>query len=514
MYMEHKNLKTSIYSLDKVFNDCAEQPIDIDFTLPDYCPDISKILKCKAVPRISSKSVSGNCVSVEGCATVTVIYCGDDNNISSYEYLYPFSKKFDVDGDTVGTIIDAKTKCEYINCRAVSGRKIDIHGAVSVNISVFKRNFSEVISDYDDCNIELLRESVPATVPIGIADKYLIIEEEIDLGAGQPDVRCVVRYDAEPTITDSKIIAGKTVVSGELNIKILYSPENDDGVQTVRCKLPFSQMLEIDGITEQCDCESKVSIAHLEIKPRVTQTGECRQLLLSGKLLITSECCCNNDIDVVIDAYSKRYEADIYKKEVCFNKIVENFNQSFSCKKTFEFSEDAISSVCDMWCDVKANSVKFLDNKMLVNGTTTVFIIAQDNNMVHNFYEKTVDFEYAHAFDTQNDCSYKCSPDITVRNLNYTIIDGGNVELRIELNICAAIYRCSKLPLITDIKIDDKKTISRENQSAMTLYFAESGEKIWNIARKYFADAQEIKQINEINEDVLSCDKMLLIPTI
>ena len=153
--MEHKNLKTSIYSLDKVFNDCAEQPIDIDFTLPDYCPDISKILKCKAVPRISSKSVSGNCVSVEGCATVTVIYCGDDNNISSYEYLYPFSKKFDVDGDTVGTIIDAKTKCEYINCRAVSGRKIDIHGAVSVNISVFKRNFSEVISDYDDCNIEL-----------------------------------------------------------------------------------------------------------------------------------------------------------------------------------------------------------------------------------------------------------------------------------------------------------------------------------------------------------------------
>ena len=48
----------------------------------------------------------------------------------------------------------------------------------------------------------------------------------------------------------------------------------------------------------------------------------------------------------------------------------------------------------------------------------------------------------------------------------------------------------------------------------MTLYFAESGEKIWNIARKYFADAQEIKQINEINEDVLSCDKMLLIPTI
>ena len=323
--MEQKNLKTSVFSLDTVFCESAEQPIDIDFTLPDYYVDISKILKCRAISRISSKSINGSSAAIEGCVTVTVIYCGNDNCISSYEYQYPFSKSFDTSLNTEGCIISAKTKCEYINCRAVTGRKIDVHGAVGIYVTIKKRKLTDVISDCDDCNIELLRDSVPATVPMGCAEKYLLIEEEIELGTSQPDIRCVIRYDAEAVITDSKILAGKSVVKGDLKLKLLYAPEENTAPQTIRYQIPFSQLIEIDGISDECDCESKVSIAHLEVKPRVSASGECRQLMLTAKLLITSECCCNNDVPVIVDAYSKKYEADICKNEICFDKIIEAF---------------------------------------------------------------------------------------------------------------------------------------------------------------------------------------------
>ena len=33
-----------------VFDGCEEKPVDLDFSLPDYCPDIQRILKCR-VPR-------------------------------------------------------------------------------------------------------------------------------------------------------------------------------------------------------------------------------------------------------------------------------------------------------------------------------------------------------------------------------------------------------------------------------------------------------------------------------
>lgn len=509
--MEQKNLKTSVFSLDTVFSESAEQPIDIDFTLPDYYADISKILKCRAVSRISSKSINGNTILVEGCVTVTVIYCGSDNRISSYEYQYPFSKNFDTGFNTDGCTLIVKTKCEYINCRAVTGRKIDIHGAAGIYVTLKKRKITDVISDCDDCNIELLRGSVPATVPMGCADKYLLIEEELELGSGQPDIRCIIRYDAGASITDSKILAGKTVVNGEMIIKLLYAPEGDGAPQTLRYTLPFSQLIEIDGISDGCECESKVSIAHLEIKPRVSATGECRQLILTAKLLITSECCCNNDVAVIVDAYSRKYEADICKNEICFNKIVENINQNFSCKKNIEFSQGALSSVSDMWCEAKTDRVKFSDNKMNVIGTVTAYIIATDSDLIPTFYEKTIDFEYTHQINTQGE--FKCVPEITVTSANFTITSDCNMDLRIELNICASVYKCSNLPLITDININLEKPIFKEKRGAMTVYFADSGEKIWDIARRYFAAVDEIKQINQINEDILTCDKMILIPT-
>ena len=46
----------------------------------------------------------------------------------------------------------------------------------------------------------------------------------------------------------------------------------------------------------------------------------------------------------------------------------------------------------------------------------------------------------------------------------------------------------------------------------MTAYFASAGENIWDIARRYCADLQELKQINDISENELSEDLMILVP--
>ena len=178
--MEQKNIKVPVFTNETVFTDSAEQAIDVDFTLPDYCPDIQKILKCRAISRISSKAMNGRNITVDGTVTITVIYSDENCCLNSYEYQFPFSKSFESDIDTDGACLSARTKCEYINCRAVTGRKIDIHGAAGIYIKLTKRRCEEVISDVDDKNVALLRGTAPATVPMGSADKYLIIEEEIE----------------------------------------------------------------------------------------------------------------------------------------------------------------------------------------------------------------------------------------------------------------------------------------------------------------------------------------------
>ena len=59
---------------EKLFSGTIEKPIDLDFTLPDYCADIQKILKCNIKPIITTKAVSGEKLEMEGTVSIRVFY--------------------------------------------------------------------------------------------------------------------------------------------------------------------------------------------------------------------------------------------------------------------------------------------------------------------------------------------------------------------------------------------------------------------------------------------------------
>ena len=86
------------------------------------------------------------------------------------------------------------------------------------------------------------------------------------------------------------------------------------------------------------------------------------------------------------------------------------------------------------------------------------------------------------------------------------------MEIRVELSVNAAVYRCSNVSLITDVTIDENSPVTKSDRGAMTIYFASDGENVWDIARHYLASVADIKQINDIEENILESGKMVLIP--
>ncbi len=508
--MEQKIIKTPVYINETVFEQSAEQPIDVDFSLPDYCPDILKILKCRAVSRISSRSLNGRTVTVEGCVTATCIYTDDRNRICAYEYQYPFSKNFESNVDCDGAEIICKTRCEYINCRAVTNRKIDIHGAVGITVTLKKRKCTEIISDYDEPTTELRRGNAPATSPIGRNEKYIVIEDEIECGNGQPNIRSIIRYDANAAVRECKILAGKVMVKGELVIGILYCGE-EGAPQTVRSTLPFSQLLEIEGVNDGCECESCAEIAYIDIKPRFSGDGDEKSFRLNAKILISSEAYCNNDIDIITDAYSRKYEAEITRCEIDFERICRSISETFSCKKTLDFPEESLCEIFDIRCEAEKRSVNFENGMLCVGGTLIACIIAKDSEGVVNYYEKPIDFEYKIQIEDGGEIMH-CDPKITVLSCGYTLNGASSMEIRCELCISAAVYEKRRIPLIVDIHTDIKRPVARCLDSAMTICFAMGGENIWDIARKYGASVEEIRKINDISGDTLEDNCMILVP--
>lgn len=72
--MDYALERERIAAGEVIFDGCQEQPVDMDVTLPDYCPDIQRILKCQIYPRITSRSITGDRLMLDGNYTVKIFY--------------------------------------------------------------------------------------------------------------------------------------------------------------------------------------------------------------------------------------------------------------------------------------------------------------------------------------------------------------------------------------------------------------------------------------------------------
>lgn len=503
--MEQKFLKTAVFTNKTVFCETFEQSVDTDFTLPDYLGDIAKILKCVAKPRIALKSASGKSVTVSGAVQITVFYCDENGKISSVCKSYPFEKTKETDRETESADIFVTSRCGYINCHSLSGRKIDIHGAIQITLKVNEKTANDIISDISDSDIEVLSGTVPATTPTGYAEKYLILEEEVELG-GESGER-IMRYDACTSVKECKIVGGKLIVKGDMLVNIKYLSES--GVKCFKSQIPFSGMLEIETAGDTCECDAKVTVAYLDVCPKNDSSGEFSLVSINAKLLVCAESFCNNDVAVIYDAYSKEYNAEIEKSNICFNKLIKNVNEIYNLKQTVKSDTGDIASVLDCWCDVKVNDTSFEESSLKICGTANVCIITEDSDSLADYGEKAIEFEYKYPLEAEG--TLKCEPEITVISCGYTITSSDSLEISLQMRICAPVYRCETVSVVTDIKTESEAKHEKRS-SAMIIYYAEKGEKLWEISKKYSASNEEILKLNSSLGDVLTDNMPILIP--
>ncbi len=495
---------------DKIFSGSSEYSIDNDFTLPDYYPEISKILKCRIIPRVAMTSISGQTLTVDGNVTVNLIYCSNENEIFGYEQILNFTKTFDIGLDSTDAECECNVKSEYVNCRCLSERKIDVHGAVGIYVSVFRKNTTGIVTDIDNSDVIIRRGLLPATSPVGVGEKSLLIEEELELGQGQPSIRCILKYDAKAVNKECKIISGKAVQKGELNIFVLYCAEHTSVPQIYRNCIPYSQIIDIEGLHENCVCTAKTKVACLEIKPRTSASGETRSFMLTSRLNFHANASCEDDLPVVLDAYSTKYNAEVKTQEIMLQKIQKTINDSFICKKTLDNIGD-ISSVIDIWCDTSVGETSINNCVLKVCGTMQICILALNSAGVPQYIERPVDFEYTHTLEDVSKNIFATAEVIT-NNVSFTLQGSNCIEVSCELCVSVDIFSKKKVNLVTDVCIDENNLKVRNNDSALIIYYADEGEELWDIARKYNSNPQEISEINSLQDDILLSKKTLLIP--
>ena len=95
-------------------------------------------------------------------------------------------------------------------------------------------------------------------------------------------------------------------------------------------------------------------------------------------------------------------------------------------------------------------------------------------------------------------------------NLSYRLT-GGEIELKAEILLTAEVYELQTYKFITDIEEDTARPKEKDT-AALCIYFADTGEKLWDIACRYCTSVNAIRDENGLAGDTVETRGMLLIP--
>lgn len=507
--MNLESTKKNILAAKKVYEKRNEYPVDCEFTLPDYCPDIERILKCNITSRISGISVLSDTAQVDINTVICVLYVTKEDKLFGYEMPMSLSKSINVGLIDKETIKSYSSKTEYVNCRAVNNRKIDIHGSISVMLKLLINEEKNYISDIADTSVVLKRCKEKILQPMGFAEKQINISDDITLSQSSGSVSNIIKSDACVLVDECKTIANKAIIKLTVNYELLYL-SNDLRYECIKHSVPVNQVIDIEGTDENSVCRIKADIAAVNFKPITNSEGEMRTVNTSSKVNLSIVSYCVRDVDMVTDGYSTRYESDLQHEMLSCEQFIADINETITAGDCLNVSSQ-ISEIIDFRCTPLNFGCKVDNGNTFICGDIAVSISLEDENGACKYYEKVV--PYNEKISAKN-CDESCLFDFSVTPIScsYTISSSNAVDFKAELNVNGFITKPFNMNAVVSMTTYEDKEKSFDDMPSLVVYYGTKGESIWDIALKYNTAADIICEANNISQETLEDNTMLLIP--
>lgn len=506
--MDFKVINKTVAVPETLFDGFDERPVDCDFVLPDYYPDIAAVLKCTLRPVIQSKQLNGDRMLVDGVAVVQVLYLDEARKcVHCCEFTKPFTSTFPVKAGVGVPCVWVTAKTDYCNCRATSPRRLDIHGAFSVHLKMQAEGGVDVVSGLAGDTVYAKKNTVAYSVPAASAEKSFTLNEVLELGQGKPAAQALVRGDVVPVLNDCKLLANKIIIKGDLMMKNLYICDADSGeTQQVRHEIPFSQIIDVEGLDEEWQCDVRLDIASCDIHITQNQNGENRLLEISIKLTACVQCYRNGLAEVVTDAYSTCCPLNLESRRLDTECLKAVRQSDSTIRETLDLPEDGAAQVMDIWCEAVPVSDSCDDGRTKITGRMTISMLAKDAQGLTSYFERPGDFtlEYDDNCDT-------VESDIRVMDVDYSMVGTGQVEIRADLSVTRRCYTTDSFSAVSAASPDEDAAFPPE-KAALKIYYASSGESLWEIAKACHTSMDAVMEENALPGDVLTKDAMLLVP--
>ncbi len=504
--MECNQKKTKVTAIKTLYENFWEEKCEGDLLIPDYFPAVEKIIQCSAVPVIASKEIVGDRLSIQGTCRFCVIYQGEETGeIKSLVETVPFEESFALKESGTEPWAQTVIRSTGTSCRLLNPRKINFKSTVSIALKVRDQYGHEVIEEIDCNETEALFQPTNVYTIIEHVADTVRIQGEIDV---HTEVQDVLKAEGSICIKDTKVLPGKLVVKGVANIFVIFTPESDPcEVEQTSTAIPFSQVIELKPQEEQLLADVSSTILTTRCDVEADDAGKNRLITVGITVLTEGEIFENRHQRMLKDVYSLSYPLHFKSEKVSVEEVV--YREDIIDHLRFEIPWDGEGvRVIQAIGTPVVQRVTGHDNSLSIEGVLDASMFVKIADQYRSF-DKVIPFTLnANVSKLSGRMRCEAKPCVLGISGEYS---NQKIVLNAEMLCSTSVYSTNQFDVISEISMDVDHPLEVQSGASLVVYFAEKGEQLWDIARKYSTSVSMIKAVNGTDQDILDEKRLLLI---
>ncbi|MBQ3901195.1 MAG: DUF3794 domain-containing protein [Clostridia bacterium] len=487
-----------------------------EFILPDYLPEIRKILSCTAEALPENKYVDGPCVESSGLVVYSVLYLGNGPELCSAPLQSEYSVKIRVRGGTEGVgarDVGVTTVCESVSCRATGPRSLTLVAKLVTNVLATGRKSAEPAvtaasggetadpTPADLISIEYLRRPVRCSAArfYGTSGD---VSGEFSVPAAQGDgeivAPAVVRCTGTAYVTDAAWDGGGLRVKGEVRVRALTSG-SDGKYFSVDSSAPFEE--RIDPGAEFSPDGDAAGAAFARLASLTVDDAGGGRFAWTAEYDIDGEIWETGDGEAVCDAFSTACSDETEFVDVDAVRFAGGIDATFSAGSSVPAPSARNRTVVTSSGKVTGCRAEVRDDGTVVfTGNCTVTAVTAGDGAASP-EEVTFPVRYERSVPAlAGDAGSNGAPDVRwVMKVISTgaRLDGDKLSADAEIAVEASVTARERIRAVSGV-ILKKDEPAETDGNVIRLYYPDEGETAWDIAKRYRVSPDSVSGDNPV----------------
>ena len=193
-----------------------------------------------------------------------------------------------------------------------------------------------------------------------------------------------------------------------------------------------------------------------------------------------------------------------------FYSALDAVRDTFIFKDSIDASKLGVDCILDACCEEGEPVATYENGAIVISGTIKAMIILKDTSGGYVTTEKMLDYRYERSSDCVNK-KIECTPKVSVSSFECSLKSNEQIDVKAELQINCSVFSETEIDVVSEIS--EIKESEKLHSSAITVYFPNCEETLWDIAKRYNTTVESIVLENNLSGDTTKDIKMLFIPS-